>query len=535
MLTSFAVWSRLGLLLTWAAAPNITALSPAGGQVGTEVRVALTGEVDAAQVEFWSSNPGLEWVAADGKDAVKLRISPDAAPGLSWLVFHNAEGASVQRPFVVGRFPELLETEPNNPIDPAAPPLALPVVQNGVLQKNGDVDTYPVTLKQGETLVANVEALRTLGSPMDALVSISDERGFVLWQADDAPGFDPRWGFTAPRDGRYFVRVFAFPAAPDSGIRYSGGATYVYRLTLTTGPVITRWTSQAVTVGVPATLHGHGWNTPSEGLPFEVTAAEPGWLTPRHPDALVLAPVWGTPHPVVVATPENSREQPQTVPFPVVLSGGISTPRAVQAWAFPGVKDQTVRVQLATRAFESPLDGVVQLLGPDGGVLKTWDDDPHGDDELDVTAKLPADGTYRLTIRERFDLAGPDYGYLLTLSTPTPTVELTVPDSVYRVTPAAKLELPVALDRRFGFDQPLQVTIDGLPDGVTADPVTSEPKGDTAKSVKLTVQSTRGEPWLGPLTIVAKTTAEPAVTFTTQVARTERTTMPLRPLLKVAK
>ncbi len=45
----------------------------------------------------------------------------------------------------------------------------------------------------------------------------------------------------------------------------------------------------------------------------------------------------------------------------------------------------------------------------------------------------------------------------------------------------------------------------------------------------------RGFTWLGPLTIVAKTTAEPPITFTTQVARTERTTTPQRPLLKVAK
>ena len=52
------------------------------------------------------------------------------------------------------------------------------------------------------------------------------------------PSFDPRLIFQAPSDGTYLVRVFAFPATPDSSINLAGGDAYIYRLTLTTGPYL---------------------------------------------------------------------------------------------------------------------------------------------------------------------------------------------------------------------------------------------------------------------------------------------------------
>ena len=86
--------------------------------------------------------------------------------------------------------------------------------------------------------MADVLANQVLKSPMDAVLQIASAEGFLLAQADDSPGLDPRLVFTAPEAGDYFVRIFAFPETPNSSIRYAGGNDYLYRLTLTTGPYL---------------------------------------------------------------------------------------------------------------------------------------------------------------------------------------------------------------------------------------------------------------------------------------------------------
>ena len=94
---------------------------------------------------------------------------------------------------------------------------------NGRLAKAGDVDGFAVSLTRGQTLVASLEAERPLGSPMDAVLQVVSPEGLVLAQNDDDVGRDPRIVFEAPSTGTYIVRLFAFPAKPDSSIRFAGG------------------------------------------------------------------------------------------------------------------------------------------------------------------------------------------------------------------------------------------------------------------------------------------------------------------------
>ncbi len=85
-----------------------------------------------------------------------------------------------------------------------------------------------MALRAGQTLVASVAAHGTLGSPMDAVLQICSSDGFVLRQNDDFHGLDPQLVFDAPRDGKYVIRIFAFPASPNSSISFSGKPSYVY-------------------------------------------------------------------------------------------------------------------------------------------------------------------------------------------------------------------------------------------------------------------------------------------------------------------
>ncbi|MCA9067997.1 MAG: PPC domain-containing protein, partial [Planctomycetaceae bacterium] len=233
LLFGSSVWGTGSL---YAEKPAVTGLYPAGGQVGQTLDVEPVGKLGSNPVKVWTDRK--EVSAEVTKDGKKLQVSiaKEAKPGVYWLRVWNAEGASSLRPFIVGRLPEVQEKEPNETLSAAQAVDATGTVINGKLHKSGELDTYKVTLKKGQTLVADLVGNTILKSPMDAVLQVFSAEGFQLAHADDSPKLDPQLAYTAPKDGEYFVRVFAFPETPNSSIRYAGGADYIYRLTLTTGP-----------------------------------------------------------------------------------------------------------------------------------------------------------------------------------------------------------------------------------------------------------------------------------------------------------
>ena len=58
--------------------------------------------------------------------------------------------------------------------------------------------------------------------------------------------------------------------------------------------------------------------------------------------------------------------------------------------------------------------------------------------------------------------------------------------------------------RTNGFAEKIEVQVTGLPEGLTAEPVISEPKGESAKNVKLKITAKGDEPFHGPVWIAGK-------------------------------
>lgn len=218
--------------------PAISRVIPSGGQRGTTAECKLVGKPGDGDLRVISENDSITVTLNEKRDTASVTISETARPGVHWLRFCNADGATELKPFIVGMIPEISESEPNAKTAEANAVSSPSVTVNGVLEKSGDVDTFVVTLNKDQTLVAAMEANAVLGSPMDGVLQIVNAYGTIVAQNDDDISFDPRVTFTAPDDGIWFVRTFAFPAAPNSTIGFAGGADYVYRLTLTTAPVI---------------------------------------------------------------------------------------------------------------------------------------------------------------------------------------------------------------------------------------------------------------------------------------------------------
>jgi hypothetical protein len=120
------------------------------------------------------------------------------------------------------------------------------------------------------------------------------------------------------------------------------------------------------------------------------------------------------------------------------------------------------------------------------------------DPTLPITAKVP--GKYRVEVRDVHGHGGPRYLYRLRITPPQPSVDLTVTTDRFALAPEGELSIPVTITRREGLTEPVTITADDLPAGVTAEPATADAK---AKSVDLKLKATAAKS-AGPIRIVAR-------------------------------
>ncbi|MFN0056664.1 MAG: pre-peptidase [Planctomycetales bacterium] len=512
-----AVWG-LCVSSVWGAAPTLTHLFPAGGERGTKVTVTCSGTFNWPP-SVWSPGVDVTPTAESGK--LEVSIPADLAADRIWIRLYNAEGASALAPFLIGSLPELAEVEPNNSPKTAQKIDSPRVTINGALG-DGDVDGFAVALEAGQTLVAAVDAHTRLGSPMDAILQVATSNGTVLAENHDDLKLDPRLAFTPRTAGTYIVRLFAFSAAPNSTIAFQGGANFIYRLTLTTGPYVTHAAAQAAPRADPGTVGAAGWNLPAD-LKLPVVSWGGARLAEfqefevldelrRSPDArlgLVFDPAlagaarvrlgpYATAPPLSAADPQ----QPATLTLPTALTGCLKQPRQTDTYRLPLTKGQPVIISVESRSLDLPIDPVVQLTDPNGAVVADLDDTgPHRDALIAHTAAH--DGDYRLTITDRYRHGTERYVYLLTVRLEEADFELSATADAIVVNPDKPTELTIKVQRRGTAASamgPITIQAVGLPKGVTAPPVVSEPTGPTAAEVKLQLSST-GAAYSGPVQV----------------------------------
>lgn len=472
----------------FATPPKLDHLFPSGGQRGTTVELIATGNFDTWPVEVWADREGLEVTADKAKGKLKCMIA-DTAVGTYWLRFHNQDGATAQRPFIVGNLPEVVEVEPND--DPRKPQaLNQMCIVNGKLEKAGDVDSYAITLSRGEKLVASILANHVLASPMDAVLQICDENGFVLAQNDDAGTLDPHLVFDVPTDGTYLVRTFAFPETANSTINFAGASNFIYRLTVTTGGFVEHCLPMSLQRGKPTRVTLAGWSLPEDAKTITVEGAA-GDTRAFANHSLVNAafelPVLDAAP--IVARPDSNVSTPQAVELPCAITGVLSAPAQVDLFSFQASKGQKIDLQVQSRSLGFPLDAVIQISDENGKLIKEVDDasklyDPQ------YTLSVMKEGEYRVSIRDLHDRGGKRFVYRLDLAVAEPSYTLAVASDVFSVQPNKEFEIPVTVTRLHGLNADIEITAVNLPAGVTASPVVSQAAGETAKSVKLKLKAT---------------------------------------------
>lgn len=474
--------------------PTLTGMFPQGACRGSSVAVTVSGELTSWPLNCWicddrERETNLVCKTMEAKGKLTITVPADAQAGVYWLRLYNKDGASAPRPFLVSELPDTIEKEPNNSAKDAPLLEKSGLLVHGRLEKKGDVDSYAVELEADEILVADLLASRTLASPMDGTLQITSAAGFVLAENDDDQEMDPRLIFRAPRKARYIVRIFSFPSKPNSSIQFSGTAAHIYRLALTTGPFIDRAYPLAAALAGPAEIRLEGWNIPAAKKIVKLQAAAArGPQLLRIPGSINAVPVERDDF--LSITEEDSQASGKLPVFKetMVISGMINSPGERDSYVFTSPDGKIVEVSVLARSLGSLLDPVINILD-DASKTVSEKDDSEGSLDCSTRFTPAANKPYRIELGDRFSHGGPRFFYMLRIGLPARDFSLKLESASFVLEKGKKLELPVTVERHGGYDGKIVITAADLPKGVRSTTVESLNGKDSAKAVKLVLES----------------------------------------------
>ncbi len=332
-------------------------------------------------------------------------------------------------------------------------------------------------MKAGEKLSFEAVANR-LGKDADPLVVLRDPKGKVVAERDNDPGlyFDCRFAHTFETTGKYTVEI------RDARFHGNEHRKYVLRVggfDAGRTPVATESKS------------GEGV------LTFAVRKGERG---------SVWVPVPSSRFPITV----GQAPDPTPTKVPGELWGTLPEPGARTAFAVTLAKGQKIHVRGEALALNSPADPELFVLDRTGRELRRSGD---ADVETPFDFTAPADGEYKLVVRDKQRDGGPDFAFRLTVRNdpfpPKLTAEvegLTVPQGSYQPVPI--------LVTRYGTTGPIKLSLRGAPTGLTLSPTEIGEK-ETAVVCKLSADA-KTVLGLQTVQIVAEVDGQERVLVTTQ-------------------
>ena len=187
------------------ALPYVRAAFPFAGRRGETTEVELRG------------------YNLQGAEKMTLRLDANARLGQQELRTTSAIGLSNPFAFIVSDLPEVMESEPNTSLTHANY-VTLPTAINGRIQSAKDYDAFKFHVEKDQRWIFEVTAQR-FGSPLDALLTLTDDRGNVVQKNDDANGPDARIDQTFSAAGDYILFI--------EDLLEHGGSDFTYRITAT--------------------------------------------------------------------------------------------------------------------------------------------------------------------------------------------------------------------------------------------------------------------------------------------------------------
>ncbi len=489
--------------LTAGTLPYVESIFPFGGQRGKEVNLKLSG------------------VNLEGAEKMKVTLDENAPGGTQEIRAHTAKGFSNPRQFDVSFFPDTNEKEPNNLLTNANEVVA-PGNVNGRISKPKETDFFKFKADKGQRFIFEIYASR-FGSKLDPLLTLQNAKGEMIQQNDDAMGADARIDQAFAEAGEYFISV--------RDLLERGGENFGYRISIDppaaadfSGRLLTdsvrlhRGGRSLVRVEVTRSGFGGAIEILPEDLPKGVTCS-PLVIPAEFPTGLLLFSAsedaeLGT-EPLVlkaVAVLNGKRESRslQTVVGGKIVKGKRGAQRKVEGKAVAGAYLTVLEATPFTADWVTLSAGVeqnestsvmaeverrngfsgdikVSLEGFSAGnepITRSFNVEPgeivlKGNDtraQFKLTAKLDSEtGSRPIFVRTesagniQYSRSMPirigEFPYVVTTSLPRLTV--TAPPIGATNLAAAEAELTVKFQKRGLFTENVNLTLEGMPDGVT--------------------------------------------------------------------
>ena len=376
--------------------------------------------------------------------------------------------------------------------------ISLPCTVNGQIA-SGSVDRYRFIARRGQRLVITTLARSLVPYMADAVpgwfqpvLVLCDARGREVAYNDDfrfKP--DPVIGCEIPMDGEYILAIH------DAIFR--GREDFVYRISIGELPFVTSVFPLGGQANIPAGVDVKGINLAESHLTPETRDRAPGIypLSVLGKGGLIAPPV-----PFAIdALPDGLEQEPNSTPKqaqridpPVIMNGTIGTPGDRDLFLIEGRAGQEIVAEVNARRLDSPLDATLKLTDASGACLAQNDDQEdigsginthHADSYLRV--KLPADGTYTLTLADAQHAGGAAYAYRLRVSPPQPDFELRAVPSRLVMAEKGSAGITVHAIRRDGFTGPIRFQIKEPANGFS---VSGGPLTGTQTVARVTVKTT---------------------------------------------
>lgn len=480
--------------------PFIQSIFPRGARQGTQVEIVIQGRYLGGACELSFSGTGMAGrvlEASESQVRAVVSVSSDAPVGRRDLRVLTPRGSFVQV-FEVGALPEQMEVEPNHDWS-KAPVLSLPAVVNGKISA-GDYDHFRIWASAGQTLVFDLNSSRN-GTRFDAVLSILDDKGQEVASQDDYYfDKDPHLEHHFAQPGEYVVRV--------NGFREAGSPFSEYRLLMGELPSLSHVFPAGAQRGRSVELSVVGSNldkvdtvlvdhvpvqaeiTKQGRQQFKALINVPANLETGFYPLSVRADGVETPNPLIfaisadreIALAKGGAVEPLLLEPPLVINGRIRQPKqADRFWLDVRAGEQYTFEGLAMR-LGNFLDPAITLFNSSGEVVAYMDETaPNAFDKeppsLDfyLVHTFEQDGRYRVEMRDAGLRGRDDFVYRLSVGRSSPDFEVAVLTNQITVLPGQPARLPVRVRRLGGWNTPIEVWVEGLPEGVSARKVIAEP------------------------------------------------------------
>ncbi|QDU28778.1 hypothetical protein ETAA8_38830 [Anatilimnocola aggregata] len=438
-------------------------------------QVLVSGE--GVKGEVIPSELSAEEAAKKAVEQLKVRfhVAPDALPGVRDVRVVAPLGVSTVGQLVIGTGPVASEGSNNDTIDKATV-VQIPATICGVVEKAEDVDFYKFHATAGQALTFHVRAgrlqdkIHDLQQHCDPILMLRNAAGVTIAANDNYFRADPIIAHKFDQEGDYVLEI--------RDVRYQGNQYWEYAIEVSPQPFVENVFPLAVARNSTTDVRGAGFLLSDKPLSVQLPADAPlgeHWLVAKVDDRTTTpfaVEVTDLPLALEAAGDNNSAEKAQLMAVPAGVNGRMDSEGDVDYYAFEAKKGEAFSLEVISRRRNSQLDSHLRLLNEKGAQLQLSDDLKIGkrnfSDSWLENWVAPADGKYFIEIRDVHLRGGDRFPYFLTVTRSLPYFELYLDTDKTQIPRGSSSVLFCRVERKGGFTGPVDLSVEGLPPGVTA-------------------------------------------------------------------